>query len=59
MAAAVGEGLASDFFRPVRLAGAADGVISAAGEELTSAFLCARCLAGEGEVAGESLGEGD
>ena len=57
--AAVGEGLASDFFRARCLAGDADAVLSAAGEALVPAFFCARCFAGEGDVLGEPLGVGD
>ena len=59
MAAAVGEGLTSDFFRTRCLAGDADAVLSAAGEVLVAAFFCARCFAGEGDVLGEPLGVGD
>ena len=47
-------------------AGEGDAAVAAAGEGevaaaavVASAFLCARCFAGEGDSAGDSLGVGD
>jgi hypothetical protein len=46
-------------------AGEGDAAVAAAGEgevaaaAVASAFLCARCFAGEGDAAGDSLGVGD